>query len=105
MSARRNKIKPKLMEALQMLKFSLRQNSLDFTVGLDKDAQVVELEDLMAKELSLPTNIAEFVGKLKDDLESGDGWDDIGGANASGDEDEYFDLELDSDDDNYDNDN
>jgi len=92
MSARRNKIKPKLMEALQMLKFALCQHaSLDFTAGLNKETEIVKLECLMEKEVSLPTDMQEFVAKLNHDLEDdGDLFDDGGDG-------EYFDLELDED--------
>jgi len=43
-TARRNSLSPKLMEALQLLKFSTKQGrGLSFTKGLDKDEELTEL--------------------------------------------------------------
>ena len=43
-AARRNSLSPKLMEALQLLKFSTKQGrGLSFTKGLDKDEELTEL--------------------------------------------------------------
>jgi len=42
---RRNKLKPKLVEALQLLKYDRKHGTtLSFTTGLDKDEEVSELE-------------------------------------------------------------
>jgi len=47
MSARRNRIRYDLMEALQMLKFSINHgNELNFTVGLGLKAELRTLEEL-----------------------------------------------------------
>ena len=44
MAARRSRIKPELMEALQMLKFSVKKGrGLDFTTGLGWEAELDEL--------------------------------------------------------------
>ncbi len=44
-TARRNKLSPKLVEALQVLKFEAKHNKvLNFTVGLDQDEEMAELE-------------------------------------------------------------
>ena len=45
-TARRNSLSPKLMEALQLLKFSTKQGrGLSFTKGLDKDEELTKLVD------------------------------------------------------------
>lgn len=45
MSARRSRIGPNLMEALQLLKFSIRQGrGLDFTEGLSWENELAEME-------------------------------------------------------------
>jgi hypothetical protein len=45
MAPRRNRISPELMEALQMLKFSIRQGrGLDFTEGTSWNDELKELE-------------------------------------------------------------
>ena len=42
---RRNKLSPKLVEALQLLKYDRKHGTpLNFTIGLDKDEEVSELE-------------------------------------------------------------
>ena len=44
-TARRNKLSPQLVEALQVLKFEHKRNKrLDFTAGLDMDDEMKELE-------------------------------------------------------------
>jgi hypothetical protein len=44
-TARRNKLHPQLVEALQVLKFEHKHNNmLNFTAGLDKDEEMIELE-------------------------------------------------------------
>jgi hypothetical protein len=53
-TARRNSLSPKLMEALQLLKFSTKQGrGVSFTKGLDKDEELtglVEEEEAEAVE-------------------------------------------------------
>jgi hypothetical protein len=44
-TARRNKLGPELVEALQILKFEHKHNkTLNFTIGLDMDEEIMELE-------------------------------------------------------------
>jgi len=44
-TARRNKLSPQLVEALQLLKFSSKQGrGISFTPGLDKKEELAELE-------------------------------------------------------------
>jgi hypothetical protein len=56
MTLRRSRIGPDLMEALQMLKFSLRNGnkSLDFTAGTAKEEELEALEMEMRDELGIP---------------------------------------------------
>jgi hypothetical protein len=54
MTLRRSRIGPDLMEALQMLKFSLRNGRfLDFTAGTTKEAELEALEMEMREELGI----------------------------------------------------
>jgi hypothetical protein len=65
MTAWRNRISPQLMEALQMLKFSIRQGrSLNFTDGLDwgQELQELELDDEIQK--GVPEDINSFIQSL-----------------------------------------
>jgi hypothetical protein len=56
-TARRNKLHPQLVEALQVLKFGQKNNKLlNFTAGLDKDE---EMMDLKAIEEAQPTEDLE----------------------------------------------
>jgi len=68
MTPRRNQIRPKLMEALQLLKFSLKQSSLNFTAGTDKDSEIEVLERKLEAELRLPEEMNDFIAGLKADL-------------------------------------
>jgi hypothetical protein len=44
---RRNKLEPNLVEALQLLKYDRKHGStLDFTTGLDRDEELLELEEI-----------------------------------------------------------
>ena len=55
MTLQRSWIRPDLMEALQMLKFSLRNSrSLDFTAGTTKKEELEALEREMREELGIP---------------------------------------------------
>jgi len=72
MSARRNQIKHDLMEALQMLKFSINHGKqLDFTAGLGRHAELVELERLDHLDSCVPEDLATFrcllISSLGDD--------------------------------------
>jgi hAT family C-terminal dimerisation region len=56
-TARRNKLHPQLVEALQVLKFGQKNNKLlNFTAGLDKDEEMMDLE---AIEEAQPTEDLE----------------------------------------------
>ena len=55
MTLRRSRIGPDLMEALQMLKFSLRNGRfLDFTAGTTKEEELEVLEMEMREQLGIP---------------------------------------------------
>ena len=65
-TARRNKLSPELMEALQMLKFSVRNGrGLNFTEGLSRDEEVKVLEIQMQHEKLAPEDFASFVESLR----------------------------------------
>lgn len=61
-TARRNRISPKLMEALQMLKFSIgHSRGLDFTYGTSRSAELDDLEMCERIDASIPDNMASFI--------------------------------------------
>ena len=61
MSARRSRIKYDLMEALQMLKFSLNHNcELNFTAGSGRQAELRELEELNLMDSIVPEDLMGF---------------------------------------------
>lgn len=63
---RRNRISPELMEALQMLKFSLRKGrSLDFSAGTSKTAELIELEAFENHESIVPEDLMAFISSLE----------------------------------------
>ena len=65
-TARRNKISPELMEALQMLKFSLRKGrGLNFTAGTSKAAELKELEASASDESVVPADLMAFISSLE----------------------------------------
>lgn len=65
-TARRNKISPELMEAFQMLKFSLRKGrSLNFTAGTSKTAELSELEASANDESAVPEDLMAFISCLE----------------------------------------
>lgn len=56
MTARRNRITAELMEALQLLKFSVKKGrSLNFTAGLNCNTVLEDLEALVAAEEQFPS--------------------------------------------------
>lgn len=66
MSARRNRITPELMEALQMLKFSVQKGrGLNFTEGLDKESEINELEKMATDEGRIPEDMMAFIASLE----------------------------------------
>ncbi|KAJ3566999.1 hypothetical protein NP233_g6642 [Leucocoprinus birnbaumii] len=67
MTPRRNRIKSDLMEALQMLKFSLRygRTSLSFTEGLSKQTELASLEDRGTYDTKCPEDFSLFNSHLR----------------------------------------
>jgi hAT family C-terminal dimerisation region len=65
-TARRNRISPELMEALQMLKFAVHKGrSLNFTAGTAKSVEIKELEAVALDEMLIPEDIMAFVATLQ----------------------------------------
>lgn len=65
MTARRGRISPELMEALQILKFSVCQGrGLNFTEGWGWDDELQELEELMDERQRIPEDISSFIATL-----------------------------------------
>lgn len=65
MAARRNKISAELMEALQMLKYSIKRGrGLDFTKGMSRDEELEMLEAQMNEERRTPEDMSSFVDSL-----------------------------------------
>lgn len=64
-TTRRNRIGPELMEALQMLKFSIRKGrGLDFTAGTSKEAEIELLKMEMDYQSLIPEDINAFIASL-----------------------------------------
>ena len=64
-SPRRNRIHPDLMEALQMLKFSLRAGvTLNFTAGTSRKEEIEVLESNAADNRRLPDDITTYLNHL-----------------------------------------
>ena len=64
-TARRNRISPELMEALQMLKFAVRKGKgLNFTAGTARSIEISELEALASDETLIPEDIMAFIATL-----------------------------------------
>ena len=65
MTTRRNRINPDLMEALQMLKFSVKQGrGLNFTSGTSKESEIMDLELMINEQVSVPEDINGFIRRL-----------------------------------------
>jgi hypothetical protein len=63
-TARRNSLSPKLMEALQLLKFSTKQGrGVSFTKGLDKDEELTELVE--EEEAEAVEELREYFHSLR----------------------------------------
>jgi hAT family C-terminal dimerisation region len=82
MTARRSRIKPELMEALQMLKFARsRGRSLDFTVRTSAEDQILAMETDQCFVSLVPDDITMYVRSLVEDHDSSsdseDGDDEI----------------------------
>lgn len=70
MTARRNRISPELMEALQLLKYSIRQGrGLNFTDGLDWGQELHELETYDDAQMQLPEDVNSFIQSLTEKLQ------------------------------------
>ncbi|KAJ7161271.1 hypothetical protein C8R43DRAFT_880446, partial [Mycena crocata] len=62
---RRNRTAPDLMEALQMLKFIIKQGfGLDFTAGTSREDEIKLLEALMDDQSTVPEDITSFIASL-----------------------------------------
>jgi hypothetical protein len=73
MSACWNQIKYDLMEALQMLKFTINGgNQLNFTAGLGWEAELYKLEGLDYLDSHVPEDLATFRHNLISSLDSDD---------------------------------
>ena len=65
MTDRRSRIQPELMEALQLLKYSIKHgHSINFTVGCSWQEEQEELERLMVMDGDAPENLKEFQDSL-----------------------------------------
>jgi len=65
MAPRRSRISPNLMEALQLLKFTLRNGrSLDFTSGLSYEDELREMEKGQSENNDVPEDITSFIQSL-----------------------------------------
>jgi len=64
-TAQCNKLSPELMEALQILKFSINKgNCLDFTAGTSRSAEIELLEAMADKEGIVSEDIMAFIDTL-----------------------------------------
>ncbi|KAJ7185959.1 hypothetical protein C8R46DRAFT_881288, partial [Mycena filopes] len=62
---RRNRTVPELMEALQMLKFVIKQGlTLNFTDGMAKEDEIKWLETEMDEQSAVPEDITSFIASL-----------------------------------------
>lgn len=65
MTSRRNRISPELMEALQLLKYSIqKERGLDFTLGLDWADELKELEFEADLHKGCPEDVRNFIEAL-----------------------------------------
>lgn len=70
-TVRRNRIKPALMEALQMLKFGLKKARLDFTTGWETDEVLMKVQEPAPEEDAPEDFLAALLGDNETDtLES-----------------------------------
>ncbi|PBK85344.1 hypothetical protein ARMGADRAFT_907817, partial [Armillaria gallica] len=64
-TTRWSRLSPEMMEALQILKFSIKANSgLDFTVGLSSADALQQLEAVLEDEVLVPTELNTFIRSL-----------------------------------------
>ena len=65
MTPRRNRITAELMEALQLLKFSVKKGrGLNFTAELSYDAELQTLEGFMAFEQEFPEDVHSYIERF-----------------------------------------
>ena len=65
MTPRRNRITAELMEALQLLKFSVKKGrSLNFTAGLNYDVELQTLEACMVSEQQFPEDVHSYIERF-----------------------------------------
>lgn len=65
-SLRRNRIGPQLMEALQLLKFSIAHGrSITFTEGMGEEEEVKVLEEEIMVDFKVPEDIKSFLDVLQ----------------------------------------
>lgn len=65
MTARRRRIKPELMEALQMVKFGhSRGRGLDFTSGTSEDDEILALEGHERLVAAVPDDLTMYIRSL-----------------------------------------
>ncbi|KAJ2922050.1 hypothetical protein H1R20_g15043, partial [Candolleomyces eurysporus] len=86
MTSRCGRILPALMEALQILKFSLKKSlCLDFTTGTDREAEIAAMEATAANLTRLPDDITSYISHLLHGVESDEDTDedreDVGADN------------------------
>lgn len=76
MAPRRRRIKPALMERLQLLKFSIRKGALNFTEGLSWAEELIELEELQKNYV--PGEMWTYQSCLSVEDDDGDEeWEDL----------------------------
>ncbi len=64
-TARRNRLTPEMMEALQILKFGIRsEGGLNFTQSLSREAEFEKLECLTRDSVAVPSDLAAFKQSL-----------------------------------------
>jgi len=96
---RRNRIRPKLMEALQILKSAIKLTDLDFTVGSDRETELAQLEYLMEEEVIIPNDVNKYMSSLKREHEAQwtdndeDGTSDVDSSDSNSDNDDDNDNE------------
>ena len=61
-TARRNKLAPNLVEALQMQKFAKRHAVVSFTEGFDRDEEIAELEAQEDSQLADDQDLGQMFG-------------------------------------------
>ncbi len=64
-TARRNRLTPEMMEALQILKFTIRSHGgLNFMENLSREAEFANLEALTHDSLAVPSDLTAFKKSL-----------------------------------------